>query len=60
VLLPLLGAAAKQNHEPLSVFAEIHPIPGTKVDPALEYTGTHPFEVREIAASQSRQGRFTA
>ena len=39
LLLPLLGAATKQNHQSFTIFAKIHTVSGAKVDPALEYAG---------------------
>src|SRR5581483_2185948 len=44
-------------HQALPVFAEIHPVSGPEIDPALEHAGTDSFDVREIAARQSGQGR---
>jgi hypothetical protein len=35
-LLPLFRAAAKQDHQLLAVFAEIHPIAGTEFQAQLE------------------------
>jgi hypothetical protein len=58
-LLALLGPAAKQNHHAFPVFSEIHAVSGAEIDPALEHAGTDSFDVREIAASQSRQGVAT-
>jgi hypothetical protein len=52
VLLTLLGAAAKQNNQPLTIFSEINPVARTKIYPQLEHTGTNTFNIRDIAQSE--------
>src|SRR5947209_14741712 len=57
VLLPLFGAATKQDHQSFTVFAEIHTVSRTKIDPVFEYARTNAFDIREITERQSCKGR---
>ena len=50
-LLAILGASSEQNHQSLTVFAEVNPITWSEVDLVLKHTGTDALHVREIAAS---------
>ena len=56
-LLPLLSAAAYENHEPIAIASKIDPIAGTEVDSVFENTRTNGFDVREIAVGDPFQGR---
>lgn len=52
LLLPLLGAAAKENDETLAIFAEVDSVAGSEIDAALEHTRTD-FDVRRVAPACS-------
>jgi hypothetical protein len=51
-LLALLATSTKQNHEPVSIFAEIDPVTWAKVDFALVDASPHSFDTRPIAPCQ--------
>src|ERR1017187_9175602 len=53
--LPLLGAAAKENHDAFAVFAKIDPVSGPEVDLILIDAGADTYNVRKVAAAQARQ-----
>src|ERR1700704_5651085 len=48
-LLSLLGSAGQQDDDRLAIAPEINPIARTKIDPALQHTFAHAFDVGEIA-----------
>ena len=48
-LLPLFCATTKQNHQPLSIPAEIKPVTGPEVQPQLRNPRAHALCCREVA-----------
>src|ERR1700747_3766405 len=49
----LLVPPARRITQGATILAEVHAIPGPKVDPALENTGADTFHIREITQSES-------
>lgn len=55
--LTLLRSATQQNDNRLAIFAEVHPIPGTEIDPKLEYASADALHAREVSQLQPANGR---
>ena len=47
-VLPLLGTAREQYHQPVPVLAKIDPVTGAEINPELLDAGTHTFHRREV------------
>src|SRR5213083_1915894 len=52
VMLALLGAAPDENHDRIAVLSEVDPVPGPKIDLALEHAAANTLHVREVALSE--------
>jgi hypothetical protein len=48
-LLAFFRSAAKEDHEPLAVFAEVNPLARTKINPVLVDTSPNALGIRKIA-----------
>jgi hypothetical protein len=55
LLLPFLRAAAKQDRERISVFAEVDAVAGAEVDLVFIHAGAYAFYIREISLFDARQ-----
>src|ERR1035441_2977181 len=51
-LLPLLGAAAEQNDDPLSVFSEIDPVAWTEINADFTERDSDALHIREVSQAQ--------
>ncbi len=54
VLLPLLHSAAKENHQLVSVFAEVDSITWTEIDAVLKHAAADSLDVGKIALRHPR------
>jgi hypothetical protein len=52
VLLPVFGPSAKQDDDPVSVFAKVNAIAGTEIDFVFHHPATNRLNVREVALCQ--------
>ena len=57
LVLTLLRSAAYHDYERLAIFAEIHAIAWSKVDPAFIDARAHAFHLREITLLDADQRR---
>src|ERR1035437_5693237 len=51
-LLPLLGAAAEQNDDSLSVFSEIDPVAWTEINADFKDPAADSLHIREVSQAQ--------
>ena len=51
--LPFLRPAAQQNHQIITVLAEIQPVSGTEVDPEFKYSSPYALAISEVAKLHS-------
>src|ERR1035437_497959 len=51
-LLPLLGAAAEQNDDSLSVFSEIDPVAWTEINADFKDPAADALHIREVSQAQ--------
>ena len=55
MLLTLLRSAAYEDDQPFAVFAEVHAVTGSKIDPALVNARSNTPDVRNIAQREPVQ-----